>query len=190
MRYTLLGLLYCSASATCAMHCSHRFSSALRRSHAAAPTWTTTACTASGKAGATAAELREPSTVTTSSSSSTTTLSTSLRLFYPAPAPLLCRRRTKARARQRVVSQQPSCVSCEYLYGTSARDPFYELCPRPVHVKIRSPVHPKNPADWVSTSTYTQAMHNLCCTACRQRRQPTSAGVSQRQPTSAGVSRR
>ena len=55
MRYTLLGWACSSACATCAIHCSHRASSALRRSYAAAPTPTTTACTAGGNPRATAA---------------------------------------------------------------------------------------------------------------------------------------
>ena len=37
---------------------------------------------------------------------------------------------------EQVVSRQPSCVSCVYLYGTCAWDGLYQLFPRPVHAKI------------------------------------------------------
>ena len=44
---------------------------------------------------------------------------------------------------EQVVSRQPSCVSCVYLYGPGAWDGLYQLYPRPVHAKIPHPVTSK-----------------------------------------------
>ena len=103
------------------MHCSHPASSALRRSYAAAPTPTTTAYTAGGKPRATAARAINGDNLFQFFDDDLLCIAAVL-LPGTGTAPLR-EKDQSARAEilpvalrgceERVVSRQPSCVSCE-----------------------------------------------------------------------------